>query len=90
VERQLSALDRLTSAAYYRHPSAWRWQFERASADLSRASDLPRAHALVQQGRAALAAGDTEQLRAATLALRNLLPADPHPLLAVGPRSGLR
>jgi molecular chaperone DnaK len=89
LERQLRAVDQLTTTAYYRHPEAWRWQFERAASDVGRCTDPGRAQALASEGRAALAAGDTDRLRAAVLGLHKLLPVETREPIP-GYRSDLR
>ncbi len=77
LQRQLRLLRRLGAAAYGRHPDAWRHRFEDAAADAGNASDVAKAHALVKEGREALAKGDNEALRRVTQKLWQLLPAAP-------------
>jgi molecular chaperone DnaK len=89
LERQLVTVRQLASAAYFRHPEAWRWEFEHASARLDRSTDLVAAKGLVERGRQALAAGDTAGVRDATLGLHHLLPPD-DVARAVGYRSDVR
>jgi hypothetical protein len=43
---------------------------------VSKARDLPRAHKLISEGKAARERGDTEELRRIVKALWNLLPDD--------------
>ena len=74
--RQLRLMRRLTNAAYFRDPEAWERQFELAAADLGSATDLPRAKQLVDDGHAAIAAGDTPRLRRIVNALWDLMPID--------------
>jgi len=76
LQRQLRVVRRLRSAAYFRHPQAWAWQFEGAASEAHRASDIVAANALVAKGQAALDKGDTQGLRAATEGLYRLLPPD--------------
>ncbi len=74
--RQLRLLRRLTNAAYFRDPGAWERQFEMVASDLGSATDLPRAKQLVDDGNAAIAAGDTPRLRRIVNALWELMPVD--------------
>jgi molecular chaperone DnaK len=67
---------RLSSAAYNRTPEAWEWYFEDAASEMSKARDLPRAQKLVNDGKAAVERGDTEELRRVVKALWQLLPDD--------------
>ncbi len=76
VERQLRLAKRLGNAAFYRHPQAWVWVFEGAAAEISRASNLPRAQKLVAEGRKAVERGETQALRPICEALWQLLPVD--------------
>ena len=76
LQRQLRVVGNLGTAAYFRHPDAWRWSFERAASDVSRAADLTRARALVIEGREALAGGDQPRLRDVVNQLWRLLPED--------------
>jgi len=76
LERQMRLARRLSSAAFNRTPEAWEWYFEDASSEISKSRDLPRAHKLVAEGKKALEAGDTEELRRVVKALWNLLPED--------------
>ncbi|MCA9492971.1 MAG: Hsp70 family protein, partial [Myxococcales bacterium] len=52
LERHLGIVRQLSSAAYYRHPDAWRWEFEHAASDIGGATDLAEAERLVREGRA--------------------------------------
>ncbi len=74
--RQLRLMRRLTNAAYFRDPDAWERQFEIVSSDLGSSTDLPRAKQLVDDGRAAIAAGDNARLRRIVNALWELMPVD--------------
>jgi molecular chaperone DnaK len=76
LERQMRLAQRLSSAAFNRTPEAWEWYFEDAASEVSKASDLPRAHRLVTEGKAALAKQDMEELRRVVKALWQLLPED--------------
>lgn len=76
LERQLRLARRLGNAAFYRHPSAWQWMFDSAASEIGAATDLPRAEALVKEGRAAIARDDMAALRAIVEKLWRLLPAD--------------
>jgi molecular chaperone DnaK len=76
LQRQLRLARRLGTAAMYRDPDAWEWMFEGAVAEIDRATDLPRAHVLVEEGRAAIARGDHRTLRRITEKLWRLLPTD--------------
>jgi molecular chaperone DnaK len=76
LERQMRLAQRLSSAAFNRTAEAWEWYFEDASSEISKSSDLPRAHKLVSDGKKALERGDTEELRRVVKALWNLLPED--------------
>ncbi|ACY12883.1 Hsp70 family protein [Haliangium ochraceum] len=76
LERQLRVLRRLGNAAFHRHPEAWQWLFEGAASKLSSATDLPKAQALVDQGKAAITRGDEVALRGVVEQLWRLLPID--------------
>src|SRR5439155_22296644 len=76
LERQMRLANRLSSAAFNRTPEAWEWYFEDAASEVSKARDLPRAHKLVGDGKAAVARGDMEELRRVVKALWQLLPED--------------
>jgi molecular chaperone DnaK len=77
LQRQLRLLRRLGSSAYGRHPDAWKHRFEDAAADAGNATDVAKAHALVKEGREALAKDDNETLRRVTQKLWQLLPSAP-------------
>ena len=64
LERQLRALDALANAAFARSPEAPVLTFEWYQARLAQATDVPRARALLEKGRAALDRNDLEGLRA--------------------------
>lgn len=76
LERQMRLAQRLSSAAFNRTSEAWEWYFEDAASEVSKMSDLPRAHKLVAEGKTAVDKGDTEGLRRIVKALWNLLPED--------------
>ncbi|MGE5184019.1 MAG: Hsp70 family protein [Acidobacteriota bacterium] len=76
LERQMRLAQRLSSAAFNRTPEAWEWYFEDAASEVSKARDLPRAQRLVGDGKAAMARGDTEELRRVVKQLWQLLPED--------------
>lgn len=76
LERQLRLARRLGNAAFYRHPSAWELLFDSAAGDIGSSTDLPRAQALVREGREAIARGDIPALRPIVEKLWRLLPAD--------------
>ena len=76
LERQMRLAQRLSAAAYNRTPEAWEWHFSAAASEIGSARDLPRANALVGEGKAALARGDTAELRRVTKAIWQLLPED--------------
>jgi molecular chaperone DnaK len=80
---------RLGSAAFHRWPGAWGSMFEYAASRAHEAGDLRRATAVVDRGRAALARGDRDAVRAATEELWALLPADVQ-IRARSHRSGVR
>ena len=76
LQRQLRLAWRLRNTAYYRHPQAWEWMFERAASGIDSATDLPRARTLVEEGRMAIDRSDTQGLRRIVENLWRLLPAD--------------
>ncbi|HEY4055464.1 MAG TPA: hypothetical protein VGM39_02610, partial [Kofleriaceae bacterium] len=76
LERQMRLAQRLSAAAFNRTTEAWEYYFSDAASEVSRAKDLPRAQKLVQDGKAAMARGDNEELRRIVKALWNLLPED--------------
>ena len=76
LQRQLRLARRLGTAAMYRDPDAWEWMFEGAVSEIDRATDLPRAQLLVDEGRSAIARGDHRTLRRVTEKLWRLLPTD--------------
>lgn len=76
VKRLLRLVINLGNASFFRHPSAWQWLFEHASARVSEASDIPEAMSLIKTGRAAEGRGDARELRQVVERLWRLLPAD--------------
>ncbi|MCB9749076.1 MAG: Hsp70 family protein [Myxococcales bacterium] len=76
LERQISMAYDLGFNAFLRDPEAWPALFENAAAEADRAHDLPRAHALVDEGRAAVRAGDRRKLERVVRKLWTLLPAE--------------
>jgi molecular chaperone DnaK len=76
LERQMRLANRLSAAAFNRTPEAWEWYFDEAASEVSKARDLPRAHRLVTDGKAAVSRGDMEELRRVVKALWQLLPED--------------
>jgi molecular chaperone DnaK len=76
LQRHLRSVRKLGNAAFYRHPSAWEWQFESAASRVSEASDVGKAEELVQRGRRALEQQRREELRHVVEQLWRLLPED--------------
>ncbi len=74
LERQMRLAGRLSSAAFNRTPEAWELYFEDAASEIGNTRDVPRAHQLVGEGKAAIARGDTPELRRVVKALWALLP----------------
>jgi hypothetical protein len=89
LARQIRATQRLRSGAYNRSPEAWEAYFADAASEISRSRDVPAAQRLVNEGKSALAAGNTEELRRVVRALWNLMPDDPQ-ARARGFDSGVR
>ncbi|HWB75104.1 MAG TPA: Hsp70 family protein, partial [Nannocystaceae bacterium] len=77
LQRQLRLANQLGETAWYRDPDTWPDLFEEASSRIDAASDLPRAHALVKEGREAKNRDDAAALRRITERLWKLLPHDP-------------
>lgn len=75
AQRQLSFIESLGSAAYFRSPDAWSQQFAYHASRVSEATDLAAATKLVERGRKADASNDTKALEEVVSALRKLLPA---------------
>ena len=76
LQRQLRLASQLGESAWYRDPSTWEFLFEDAASKADSATDLPRAQALVREGRDALSRDDKAGLRRVTERLWRLLPAD--------------
>jgi molecular chaperone DnaK len=76
LQRQLRLAQQIGETAYFRDPGAWDTMFESAASRLSEATDLPRAHALVEQGRQCSQRDDSQGLRRVVEKLWKLLPAD--------------
>ncbi|HEY5937301.1 MAG TPA: Hsp70 family protein [Kofleriaceae bacterium] len=74
LERQMRLASRLSTAAFNRTPEAWQYYFEDAASEMGSMRDLPRANRLVEDGKAAIARGDTDELRRVVKALWQLLP----------------
>ena len=74
--RQLRLVRRLAAAAWNRNPDAWTYHLEDAASAIHEARDLPAARKLVDAGRAAVAAGDTDTVRRVVKQLWALLPVD--------------
>ncbi len=76
LERQMRLAQRLSAAAFHRTTEAWEYYFDDAASEVGSMKDLPRAHALINEGKAARDRGDTEELRRVVKALWQLLPED--------------
>ena len=76
LERQMRLAQRLSAAAFHRTSEAWEFYFEDAASEVGSMKDLPRAHKLIIEGKAARDRGDTEELRRVVKALWQLLPED--------------
>ncbi len=76
LERQVRLATRLGNASYFRAPDSWERMFDNACADVSRASDLPRAQKLVRDGEKARAKKDRNALRDIVRELWDVLPPD--------------
>ncbi len=74
LERQVRLANRLANAAFNRTTEAWEWYFESAASEMSSMKDLPRAQKLIDEGKAAMAAGNIDELRRVVKALWQLLP----------------
>lgn len=77
VQRQLRLANQIGEAAWYRDPDTWPALFDEAASRVDSASDLPKAQALVKEGRAARTRDDMPELRRVTEKLWRLLPHDP-------------
>jgi molecular chaperone DnaK len=76
LERQMKLASRLSNAAFNRTPEAWELYFEDVASEVSTMRDLPRAQRLVEEGKAAIASHNTDELRRIVKALWQLLPED--------------
>jgi molecular chaperone DnaK len=76
LERQISLAYDLGFSAFLRDPAAWPALFEAAASAVDRAHDLPRAHALVDEGRAAITSENRRRLEGVVRKLWALLPAE--------------
>jgi molecular chaperone DnaK len=74
LERQMRLASRLSAAAFHRTNEAWEMYFEDAASEIGTMRDVPRAHRLINEGKAARERGDTEELRRVVKALWQLLP----------------
>jgi molecular chaperone DnaK len=82
-------IERLGSAAYFRHPDAWDWEFERCAARVGDSMDLRHATELVANGRAAVRQRDRIAVERIVRELWRLDPVD-HDEQKLGHGSGLR
>ncbi len=73
LERQLEIVRQLGNAAYFRHPDAWKWEFQHAASDIGRATDVAEAERLVREGRSKLE--DRTRLREIVQRLWALIPS---------------
>lgn len=76
LDRALKRIRDLRTTAYLRAPDIWPTQFAHVESRLDRASDVPKAHRLVAEGRQARAKEDHAALERVTRALWGLLPPD--------------
>jgi molecular chaperone DnaK len=76
VERQLTLIRRLRTAAYLRHPSAWEWEFGYWEARVSELTDVKRGTELVKEGRAAIASRRRDELERVVRELWKVSPVD--------------
>ncbi|EDM73886.1 Heat shock protein Hsp70 [Plesiocystis pacifica SIR-1] len=76
LQRQLRLVRQIGETAWFRDPHTWEYLFEDAASRVDAASDLPRAQALVREGRQAQERNDSNTLRRVTERLWRLLPAD--------------
>ncbi|MBX7078230.1 MAG: Hsp70 family protein [Nannocystaceae bacterium] len=77
LQRQLRLASQLGETAWYRDPDTWPMLFEDAASHLDSATDLPKAQALVREGKDARTRNDLAALRRVTEKLWKLLPHDP-------------
>ncbi len=76
LQRRLRQVRQLATAAYYKDPEVWRYEFDRAASDVHQSRDLPKAEKLVTEGRAALDRDDMVALQRVTRSLWKLMPPD--------------
>ncbi len=77
LQRQLRLASQLGETAWYRDPDTWPALFDDAVSHLDSATDLPKAQALVKEGKDARGRDDVVALRRITEKLWKLLPHDP-------------
>jgi molecular chaperone DnaK len=87
--RQLAVIEQLGLAAYFRHPDAWKWEFDRWAARVGESTDLRRATELVAKGREAIRQRDFATVERIVNELWRLAPVD-HNEQKLGHGSGLR
>jgi molecular chaperone DnaK len=90
LQRQLRVVRRLGGAAFNRHPKAATWIFEDCASMVDRATDVPKAQALVRDGRRAIERGDNIALRSVIDQLQPLMPVRVEEGKRLGHESGLR
>ena len=76
TEEKAQRLRNLASTLHFRRDWAWSNEFEQLCSDLGQYPDLPRARQLVDKGRQALGAGQTEELKRVVRDLWSLAPID--------------
>ncbi len=76
TEEKAQRLRNLGSTLHFRRDWAWSHEFEQLSSDLGQFPDLPRARQLVDKGRLALGASQTEELKRVVRELWALAPID--------------
>jgi molecular chaperone DnaK len=89
VERQLGLIRGLGSAAYFRHPQAWEWEFQHRAARVGESTDIRRASELVTNGQEAVRQRDQVALERIVRELWRLDPVDRDDQIR-GHGSGLR
>ena len=89
VERQLGLIRGLGSAAYFRHPQAWEWEFQHRAARVGESTDIRRASELVANGQEAVRQRDQVALERIVRELWRLDPVDRDEQIR-GHGSGLR
>ncbi len=76
TEEKAQRLRNLASTLHFRRDWAWSSEFEQLCSDLGQYPDLPRARQLVDKGRQALGASQTEELKRVVRELWSLAPID--------------